>query len=470
MAGLSLDGFERKRLPEIKTDIENALKQAFGENIDLRAESVFGQIVGVLSLPLAELWEEAENIYLAFDPDYAEGVSLDSLAALTGVTRIAATSTIAGAILYGINGTTIPAGAQVRNAQTTDVYSLSSAVTISAANLVQTRIVVASLQNLAAYTITIDGAEYSVTSSTDATANEIMAALALELDGIVLIDVDGDALVLTALDNQVSFSAALSANLGFAIYGSPGLFVADVPGARLLPIGVLTEIQTPVAGWASVNNIDAGVTGRNRESDPDLRVRRRESVSFPATATIDAIRSRLLQVTDLFDAIVRQNNGEFTDENGVPPQHIWTVVRGGADGDIADVLYRTTAGGIGFFGEEESEVLSESGQSYTIRFDRADEIGLYVDMTIIPNGDYPIDAEDQIKAAVTEWVAANIGIGDKLKYSRIYTPINSVPGFEVTELFIGITENPVGTESLDVGVAEILVADPSRINITVDNS
>ncbi len=85
MAGLTAAGFERKRLPEIKAEIEAALKAQFGNDIDLRSESVFGQLVGVLALPISDLWEEAENIYLAFDPDYAEGVSLDSLAALTGV-------------------------------------------------------------------------------------------------------------------------------------------------------------------------------------------------------------------------------------------------------------------------------------------------------------------------------------------------------------------------------------------------
>ena len=62
MAGLTADGFERKRLENIVSDIEGALQATFGADIDLRPESIFGQLVGVLADPIAELWEEAENV------------------------------------------------------------------------------------------------------------------------------------------------------------------------------------------------------------------------------------------------------------------------------------------------------------------------------------------------------------------------------------------------------------------------
>ena len=49
MSGLSAAGFERKRLIDIKAEIETALKLAFGDNIDLEPQSGFGQFVGILS-------------------------------------------------------------------------------------------------------------------------------------------------------------------------------------------------------------------------------------------------------------------------------------------------------------------------------------------------------------------------------------------------------------------------------------
>ncbi len=42
MSGLSAAGFERKRLTEIKTGIENRLKLVFGENIDFFDDEIGG--------------------------------------------------------------------------------------------------------------------------------------------------------------------------------------------------------------------------------------------------------------------------------------------------------------------------------------------------------------------------------------------------------------------------------------------
>ena len=44
--GLDDDGFNRKRLEDIKNTIEQRLKDRFGE-INLEPDSVFGQLVGV---------------------------------------------------------------------------------------------------------------------------------------------------------------------------------------------------------------------------------------------------------------------------------------------------------------------------------------------------------------------------------------------------------------------------------------
>ena len=47
--GLTSTGFTGKRLDDIKTEIEDVLKSAFGPAVNLRAESVLGQIVGIFS-------------------------------------------------------------------------------------------------------------------------------------------------------------------------------------------------------------------------------------------------------------------------------------------------------------------------------------------------------------------------------------------------------------------------------------
>ncbi len=469
MAGLTAQGFERKRLPEIKTEIEDALKTQFGADIDLRSESVFGQIVGVLSLPISELWEEAENVYLSFDPDYAEGVSLDSLAALTGVTRIAATATTVQAALFGTVGTVVPAASEARNSETQDVYALESAVSILATSLVRARITINTVVNSTAYTITINGTDYTVNSDADATEQEILLDFASALSAVAqFVEVNADnEIVLESVDLDTPFALVATANMDIGSTASAGNFVAKEKGARFVPANTLNEIQTAVAGWESITNPVDGVSGRNVETDAELRLRRRQSVSFPAIATVDSILAKLLEVEDVQAAVVYENDTDATDANGVPAHHVWVIAQGGEDSDIAQIIYETKAGGVGTFGDTTVQYDSQSGQTYNIDFERPTETQLYVDMTIEPTEGYAADAVESIKTAIAEWVAANITIGESLLYSRLYTPINSVPGFEVTDLNIGKTSSPNGEATLDAAIDEIILSDTSNITITV---
>ena len=467
MTGLSDLGFERKRLNDIKTDIEADLQESISPNIDLRPESVFGQLIGTFALPTAELWETSENVYLSQDPDFAEGVQLDAVSALTGTTRLPATNTTVQGVCFGVQGTIIPADSQARNPETQDIFITTSQATITNTSLLEAHIEVLTAVPLADYEVTVNGTLYTYTASTAPTISEILVGLQAAITNIAVdVTIENDLVVLRAEDLQTFFTVTLGDELDFAAIGSPVPFEAQEAGATVIPADSLTEIITPVAGWESVSNLTQGVTGDDRESDVDLRIRRRQSVSFPATATIDAIYSKLLATDDVDRVVVYQNNTDATDVNGVPRQHVWAIVQGGDPNDIGTVLYQNVAGGIGTFGDETVEVESLSGQLYEMNFSRPTEVEIYIDIEILTNGGYPPNGEDLIRAALIEWFRVNQGIGQKVKYSRLFTPINSVPGFEVTSLTIGITPAPVGTVSIDLDIDEIAIVREDLIMIT----
>jgi uncharacterized phage protein gp47/JayE len=109
--GLTSTGFKRKRLADIKTEIEDSLKLTLGQNINLLSQSLLSQFVGIFAEREALLWELAENTYNSQYPDTAEGTALDNVSSLSGVTRLGAKKTrIPGVILAGDAGTTVPAG------------------------------------------------------------------------------------------------------------------------------------------------------------------------------------------------------------------------------------------------------------------------------------------------------------------------------------------------------------------------
>lgn len=89
--GVTTTGFVKKDLDTIKAEVESALRSRLGETINLLPTSVLGQLVGIITEREASLWDQAEAIYNAAYPLTSAGQALDSLASLTGVTRLAAT-------------------------------------------------------------------------------------------------------------------------------------------------------------------------------------------------------------------------------------------------------------------------------------------------------------------------------------------------------------------------------------------
>jgi uncharacterized phage protein gp47/JayE len=152
-------GFRRKRLDEILSDKNEAVKSVLGVNLNLSPESPDGQINGVLSESDANLWELAEACYTAFNPSGATGVALSNLVQLNNIQReeaIASTVILDG--IVGVNGTVIPAGSLVSTADSSITVSTNSAVTIAGgvASVLATNIVSGEVIILATTMVKID--------------------------------------------------------------------------------------------------------------------------------------------------------------------------------------------------------------------------------------------------------------------------------------------------------------------------
>lgn len=105
--GVDTTGFVPKPLETIKSDLESGFRAVYGAGITTEPQSAFGQLIGILSDRLSDLWQLGQAIYNAGFPDGAEGVALDNLCALTGVTRLPASKTLVTVTATGTNGTII---------------------------------------------------------------------------------------------------------------------------------------------------------------------------------------------------------------------------------------------------------------------------------------------------------------------------------------------------------------------------
>lgn len=441
--GLSFEGFTPKTLQVIKEEIEEDLRNQFGANIDLRPQSVFGQLVGIFSEKHAEVWALANDVYLSQYPDFASGIQLDRVASLTAVVRKPATPSQASVVCYGVEGTVLSAGQEVLDTLNNLTFETVDAVTISASQARDVYLDVVTVGN-GAYTVTINGVAYTYTASGSPPLNTILNGLVSAI-GTAVVTPSNVNSQLRLLNASVDFSAvATTANLSIVKRGSNVETVAQESGAFEVPIGVITSIETPISGWDSVNNLLAGTTGQNRETDEELRIRR--------TASVDrSIRGAILAVDNVTQAVVFENDDDVTDGDGTPAHHIWAIVQGGANADIAEAIIDRNSAGIGTRGAVVNTVTSPvTGNPHVIRFDRPTTVNptIAVGCVLAEDGTaFPTNGVTLIKQALEDYTDT-FTIGQDLVYSRLFGIIHSVGGIQVNTLTInGASSTLTATKS-----------------------
>jgi uncharacterized phage protein gp47/JayE len=58
-------------------------------------------------------------------------------------------------------------------------------------------------------------------------------------------------------------------------------------------------------------------------------------------------------------------------------------------------------------------------------------------------------------------------IGDDVIYSRLYSPINAVPGFTVNSLKIGTAPSPTGVVNIPITFDHVATITADKITVTV---
>lgn len=143
-------------------------------------------------------------------------------------------------------------------------------------------------------------------------------------------------------------------------------------------IGTITNQVTKVLGVTSVINSVAPTTlGEAQETDEQFRIRRNRSTATKGQNNLDALEGHLLDLDGVSDVRIWVNQSGTTDSTGTPPWTVWIIVEGGANSDIASLIYEYSCG-LPTRGEISIDVLSVSGQIFPTKFDRANPVPLYI--------------------------------------------------------------------------------------------
>ena len=203
-------------------------------------------------------------------------------------------------------------------------------------------------------------------------------------------------------------------------------FRAQNLGSLTSTPNTITIPVTVVLGVSAINN-STGVTsvGLNGETDAAFRTRQAVSYAIKSANSADGLYGALLNLTGVVYAAVYVNDTNSTDGNGIPAHGSWTVVEGGADSDIANLIYAYTTPGTPTKGSTSYDVTTIQGQTYVANFDRPTAIPLYVKFNIqaLQSG------QSFNTTAIANYIVANqtYGIGEEANTSTLtYQAMNAI--------------------------------------------
>lgn len=467
--GLSAEGFKQKRLADIIQSMNSRIADQLGVQISTEANSVFGQLIGVFSYEIADIWEQTAQVYGAMYPHTASGVSLDNASALAGITPISAEETTVVCTCYGTDGTTIPYGSQISSASNSNIVfqCTDSSATISSSSACDVGITLEEVDAVT-YTVTIDGTPHSYTADGTETIAQVLTAIGSTITEVNA-NVENDVLELVESNQENTFSCSISADLTFEHIGSPVTFECTQTGAITPAIGDLTDIVTTYAGWDAVSNNVPANTGREAESDTALRQRWNNSLYTRSVGMTDSIASALLTLNGVTSAYVYENDQDTTDADGRPPHSIEAVVNGGEVDEIGLVIWQKKSAGIDTYGSQSVSINDSQGFPHTIHFNRPLVVPIYLDIAVTeyPEEALPPNAQTMIVDAVLNY-GNTLTVGNDVILQRFMGAIyQSVPGIgyiTVTASTDGVTYS---STNISIDARHVATFDPTRVQVTI---
>lgn len=488
MAGLTATGFEKKIFEDVRSEIESALRTSLGQGINTVPPSILGTLINIFAERESLIWDLAEAVYFSQYPNTAIGVALDGVVALTGITRLAATpSRQLGQLLYGTPGTVVPAGL---------VFSVDGNPNAKFAtdNLVTLVVGTDEVQH-AAFSAVPDAGNFklryedqtTIVLPFNATALQIQNALNSlgKLSGMVVTgnftagfdfafggdDGSQDHPMLELIDNNLLIGVTpIVVTITQTTQGQPQgevTLTALDPGETQALEGTLTVIDTPVAGLDRVYNPQDAIVGRETETDNELRIRRRLTLQVAGAGTLDAIRSRLLNLDGVTSVLGFENKTLATDIEGRPGKSYEMVVQGGVPQTITQTVWDSKPAGIETFGNQTGTALDSQGVGQVVKWSRPTEVPIWATVDIDTDANFPAGGQALVEQAIIDYING-LGIGkDVVVYPGLICAIATVPGIIDIVPRVGIAVSPTLDNNIDILAAQIAVTDSGKVIVNL---
>lgn len=419
--GIQDDGsFNRKTLDHIRDSLVTIAKSELG-NVDLDRGSPPRQLIDVAAIEIADLWESLEGVYYGNYFEDSVGIQIDRILSLAGVSRIPRRGAT-GEVTF--TATSVP----------TDDISIEAGTVV-----------------------TTNGTEQLPPIPFQTTAQSTIEAGAQRVQNVPI----------RALEPW-------EANISEEYLGENTNVAADT----------ITNLRDDVAGVSVTNPVATGsndfVSGRDRETDPELRRRYRDSLALGGQASVQAIRAHVLNEPDVTAASVEENvtTTDNTGSGGLPPKSFRVTVVGGGNQDIAHAITTTRAAGIESYGSVTATATLDDGSTYDESFDRATEKQIYVDVTVDTEDTFPSDGVEQIENNLIRYIGGQTSggtnirgtdIGEDVMFDLVFAASMEPDGVFGADITLGTASSPTGTSDIPISNMETARTSQSNITVTVNS-
>ena len=289
--------------------------------------------------------------------------------------------------------------------------------------------------------------------------------LSLDLAALTTVPAGSVAAVAGAADNRWITDVPVT-SVGAGVYTVAA--TAEDTGPVQAVAGTITVIATPVAGWNTVTNAADATLGLSEETDTALRLRRENELAIGGSTSVDAIRSELSQLVGMIEATVLENDLDTT-VDGIPPHAIEAVVWDGsppavANADIAETIFESKAGGIRAWGSTLVAHVDDQGNPHAIRFTRAEDLRIVVDVDVDTEAGYIGNAA--VAAYIEAQAALFFRVGGDVYRSRITDWVMDCAGVvNVALVQLSIFPAAVAAADIVVDVREIATIDVADVTV-----
>lgn len=429
-----------------------------GETLSTDESSILGRILGIDADTDSSQEELIFQMYSSFDPEQAEGIYLEKLVYLfAGLKRKQPTPAIAGLMLRGSLGVTVPEGSNVSNTKTGDIFATDSSITFTQTSANGVVLEVGDI---------VSGSALSISYSEIDSLNQYppITVVAGELDTALTIartltqTINSTSSVISAFldqDNAIHVKFINFNTVGnFSTTGNLVIIQAYKPitatsrtfSAVVQAVNDLNVIQSPVLGWFEVYNPYDSIASTEIESDPELRNRYKFSKSFIQTGNRESMYTALYSLSGVRYVNVQENIQDIPFE-GRTAHGIVVTVLGGDEEEIASAIDRYRA----FTytdGSIEVGLFDINGTPYSVRFNRPEIVPIQIKLSLTTDTNvFPTDGILRIQNALIDYIST-LNVGEDVVWSKLFTPINTVNGQSVNSLLLGKVGETLSTSNI----------------------